>query len=560
MTQGDPREQQDLASEGFHSAGSAGGDQAATIPTPMGAAPGGQPSVTVPATMAAPAAMTVPTGTVAQAATTATTATTAASASTVPSAATTNPARPTLPDVTTPEGLAAARDLLQRALDITSRHAGRTSGQSWATTRPNPAAQATATRVPTTHPSAPAWTAAPSTASVVPQAQPSVPAWNAALPASGVVPPTQSSAAGWAYTPSTANVVPTLTPSTTSVPTSASVTTPRLRSTIAAYDGVSLEGIPAAAGYGFGVSPVGMRFTPMSQGATGPIASTYYGGMPSHIKYAVRMIQPFHSDHATVDKAKLFWDSFARATTELEEQLRIIHLLQLIVRLKTTKRSRGMSAEVWGDLVKSLCDEAQCFDPTMRYQYFLSGLRNREWKAALSSAMASTIQQAVLILLQRGMHIPVEDDADFADEKSSEKKSEDSAVKEMMEMLRQNQSLIMQQQAELERATRSPRRPSYAAVAYKTQPVVPPPMPPTLPIVDPSTVAGNDSPAGTASSKGMLPRRAWPRLETKATMVVGKDSPVVKVAVQACVRASGVQMAAQTQAVAPAQGTQPTQQ
>ncbi|EGZ21875.1 hypothetical protein PHYSODRAFT_285667 [Phytophthora sojae] len=343
----------------------------------------------------------------------------------------------------------------------------------------------------------------------------------------------------------------------------------------------------------------------MSQGATGPIASTYYGGMPSHVKNAVRIIQPFHSDHATVDKAKLFWDSFARATTGLEEQLRIsafreclkgkpaeewwmyskidsfetlrirfhnqficLSPLQLIERLKTTKRSHGMSAEVWGDLVKSLCDEAQCFDPTMKYQYFLSELRNREWKAALSSAMASTIQQAVLILLQRGMHIPVEDDADFADEKSSENKSEDSAVKEMMEMLRQNQSLIMQQQAELARAPRSQlrrgrvrdptcraasdaERSAYAAYCALLRGSVRDPTctrkmgvpcvaAATCSDAAGSTVAGNDSPAGTASSKDMLPRSARPRLETKATMVVGKDSPVVKVAVEACVRTSGV--------------------
>ncbi|EGZ24442.1 hypothetical protein PHYSODRAFT_284928 [Phytophthora sojae] len=299
----------------------------------------------------------------------------------------------------------------------------------------------------------------------------------------------------------------------------------------------------------------------MSQGATGPIASTYYGGMPSHINNAVRMIQPFHSDHATADKAKLFWDPFARATTGLEEQLRIsvfreclkgkpaeewwmyskidsfetlripfhnqficLSPLQLIERLKTTKRPAACPPR------------CGCFDPTMRYQYFLSGLRNREWKAALSSAMASTIQQAVLILLQRGMHIPVEDDADFADDKSSEKKSKDSAVKEMMEMLRQNQSLIMQQQAELARAPRgSVRDPTCTRKMG-----VPCVAAATCSDAAGSTVAGNDSPAGTASSKDMLPRSARSRLETKATMVVGKDSPVVKVAVKACVRASGV--------------------
>ncbi|KAG3073912.1 hypothetical protein PI125_g22140 [Phytophthora idaei] len=50
---------------------------------------------------------------------------------------------------------------------------------------------------------------------------------------------------------------------------------------------------------------------------------TGYGGMPSHIKNAVKMIQPFYSENATVEKAKSFWNAFERATVGLDEQLRL---------------------------------------------------------------------------------------------------------------------------------------------------------------------------------------------------------------------------------------------
>ncbi|KAG6624031.1 uncharacterized protein IUM83_02216 [Phytophthora cinnamomi] len=612
MTQGDTREQQDSASEGFHSAGSAeAGRGRAHYDGGARDDPGDSHVI----------------------------------GSSGAECRDDRPFASDLPDLTTPEGLRAARDIVARAVAITSQHAAQTAGQSWANVGPGPVNNSSAgTRttgmssaavpqapgsgfiplsgsvpagpVPTTSSgsaippvgtvpsnaasgqgvplvvppaqlSATAWTATPSAAGAVPPStgtgilpvgtvpsgsgsgfgapyvapptQPSALAWTAAP---GTVPPALPNAAALNYTPSTTNTVPTPIPCASPAPASTPTPAPRLRSAIASYDGISLEGMPSAAGYGYGVSPVGIQFVGAStstltggvpaantavpqpvygtlasvnQGAPLPSApgtsTNYYGGMPSHIKNAVRMIRPFRSDNATVDKAKLFWDSFVRATTGLEEQLCIsafreclkckpaeewwmyskidsfetlrirfhnqficLSPLQLMERLKTTKRSRGMSAEVWGDLVKSLCDEAQCFDPSMRYQYFLSGLRNREWKAALSSAVVSTIQQAVLILLQRGMHIPVEDDADFADEKSPEKKSEDSTLKEMMVMLQQNQNLIMQQQAELARAPRSPRRPSYAAAAYESQPVAQPSVqnaiPATVPTVPFTPVKG----------------------------------------------------------------------
>ncbi|KAE8903249.1 hypothetical protein PF007_g25626 [Phytophthora fragariae] len=243
-------------------------------------------------------------------------------------------------------------------------------------------------------------------------------------------------------------------------------------------------------------------------GATSTTAGTTttsaYGGMPSRIKNAVKMIQPFYSEGSTVEKARAFWNAFERATVGLEEQQRLsafreclkgktaedwwmyslipgfetlrtrfhnhfvcLTPLQMIERVKNAKRTRGMSAEVWGDLISGLCNEAQCYDPQMRYQYFLSGLRNREWKAALNTLMVNSIEGTVIVLLAKNMHQPVEDDADFVDAAPSKTPSENAAVLQMMQMLQQTQNLILQQQQDLARSPRSPRRPTYAAAAYE---------------------------------------------------------------------------------------------
>ncbi|KAE9004581.1 hypothetical protein PF010_g13168 [Phytophthora fragariae] len=139
----------------------------------------------------------------------------------------------------------------------------------------------------------------------------------------------------------------------------------------------------------------------------GTTTTTAYGGMPSRFNNAVKMIQPFYSEGSTVEKARAFWNAFERAPVGLEEQLRLsafkeclkgktaedwwmyslipdfetlrtrfhnqfvcLTPSQMIERLKKAKRTRGMSAEVWGDLISGLRNEAQCYDPQMRCQYF----------------------------------------------------------------------------------------------------------------------------------------------------------------------------------------------
>ncbi|KAE8961840.1 hypothetical protein PR002_g29779, partial [Phytophthora rubi] len=125
MTRGDQGEQEDRMSEGFHSTGSGGGEPQ-NNPTAEAAGP-------------PPASE----GTAHQGA---------------PSAIATNPARPDLPvpDMSTPEGLAAARSVLQRAMEIASRQTLQSPEPSWADERPQSAqAAARGTSVPAPYESTP---------------------------------------------------------------------------------------------------------------------------------------------------------------------------------------------------------------------------------------------------------------------------------------------------------------------------------------------------------------------------------------------------------------------
>ncbi|KAE9334996.1 hypothetical protein PR003_g13237 [Phytophthora rubi] len=133
-----------------------------------------------------------------------------------------------------------------------------------------------------------------------------------------------------------------------------------------------------------------------------------------------------------------------------------------------------MPAEVWGDLIQGLCDEAQCFGPRMRYHYFLSGLRNKEWKTALSTAMVNSIQQAVDVLLYKNMDIPVKDDAT------------------------PTSLMWWQQQREL---AQSPSRSNYAAAAFENA------APPTPSPIYPQSTPANVPQGSVASAKDRMCKR-----------------------------------------------------
>ncbi|ETO58790.1 hypothetical protein F444_22826 [Phytophthora nicotianae P1976] len=118
-------------------------------------------------------------------------------------------------------------------------------------------------------------------------------------------------------------------------------------------------------------------------------------------------------------------NDFETTRTRFHNQFVCQTPLQLIERLQTTKRFKGMSAEVWGDQVSSLCDAAQCFDPQMRYEYFLSGLRNSEWKAALATT---------------------KNESEFENDWSKNDESARAMVRQVMGMVQQTQNLLVQQQ------------------------------------------------------------------------------------------------------------------
>ncbi|KAE9090002.1 hypothetical protein PF006_g25248 [Phytophthora fragariae] len=126
MTRGDQGEQEDRMSEGFHSTGSGGGE------------PQNNPTAEAAGTPPPASEGTAHQG--------------------VPSAIATNPARPDLPvpDMSTPEGLAAARSVLQRAMGIASRQTLQSPEPSWADERPQSAqAAARGTSVPAPYESTP---------------------------------------------------------------------------------------------------------------------------------------------------------------------------------------------------------------------------------------------------------------------------------------------------------------------------------------------------------------------------------------------------------------------
>ncbi|KAE9211857.1 hypothetical protein PF005_g10849 [Phytophthora fragariae] len=269
-----------------------------------------------------------------------------------------------------------------------------------------------------------------------------------------------------------------------------------MRTAIAAYGGYALQDVATPSDPKSAVSstPAQPAVTNGPTPATGTAAAYRFSGMPSHIKNAVRMIQPFYSENSTVDKARAFWEAFERATVGLDESLRLSAFREwlkgkpgeewwMYSRIEDFETLRKCGVTSSKDFVtKRSASTHACVTS------ILSGLRNKEWKTALSTAMVNSIQQAVSVLLYKNMHIPVEDDADFADVVASTSKNaaEGTLLSQMMQMLQANQNLILQQQRELAQSPRSPRRSNYAAAAFEN--AAPPTQAPSYPQGTPASV------------------------------------------------------------------------
>ncbi|KAG3140291.1 hypothetical protein PI126_g16077 [Phytophthora idaei] len=75
----------------------------------------------------------------------------------------------------------------------------------------------------------------------------------------------------------------------------------------------------------------------------------------------------------------------------------------------------------------------------------------------------NTIPQAVTVLLYKSMHMPNEDDAEFADKTKAKPVPENAMKQQMMTMMQQTENLLVQQKQQLARSPRSPRRVEHAA-------------------------------------------------------------------------------------------------
>ncbi|KAE9130213.1 hypothetical protein PF001_g16107, partial [Phytophthora fragariae] len=214
MTRGDQGEQEDRMSEGFHSTGSGGGEPQNN---PAAEAAGPPPASEGTAHQGAPSAIA------------------------------SNPTRPDLPvpDMSTPEGLAAARSVLQRAMEIASRQTLQSPEPSWADERPQSAqAAAGGTSVPAPYESTPGddsqvlRISSPQTTGV--HFQPTGaeasnfgPTWGGlySSPPSQSAAPLQPTMPTWSNSPVYGGAATPQTPGPT----------PRMRTAIAAYGGYALQ-------------------------------------------------------------------------------------------------------------------------------------------------------------------------------------------------------------------------------------------------------------------------------------------------------------------------------
>ncbi|RAW22131.1 hypothetical protein PC110_g21424 [Phytophthora cactorum] len=189
-------------------------------------------------------------------------------------------------------------------------------------------------------------------------------------------------------------------------------------------------------------------------GSYGVPASTGYQtrnypliGIPNELRSAVKVIVPFHSDTDTSERAAAFWRFIEKCTNGVDSQMRLTAFeqclqgkagqkwwcnsridsfdtrrvrfhsdficqkpAQLWNRLKTAKRNRGKSAEKWRHRISTMCVAIDYNEPRMRFEFFLDGLRNKQMRAMLNSS----IPEACALLLYTNLHLPVEEEEEFA--------------------------------------------------------------------------------------------------------------------------------------------------
>ncbi|OWZ03594.1 LOW QUALITY PROTEIN: hypothetical protein PHMEG_00024645 [Phytophthora megakarya] len=166
-----------------------------------------------------------------------------------------------------------------------------------------------------------------------------------------------------------------------------------------------------------------------------------YGGIPTELWNAVKVIIPFYSDNATNERAAAFWRSFEKCTNGMNDDLRLTAFEQCLKgkiwnRLRTAKRNRGESAEEWGDHIIRMCEALNYFEPRMRFEFFTDSIRNKQMRAMLNASMATSIDDACSLLLYKYMHLPIEEEDEFADTTSAVSPSQQDLLKETQQLNR----------------------------------------------------------------------------------------------------------------------------
>ncbi|OWZ16734.1 hypothetical protein PHMEG_0009429 [Phytophthora megakarya] len=119
-------------------------------------------------------------------------------------------------------------------------------------------------------------------------------------------------------------------------------------------------------------------------------------------------------------------------------------------RLKCAKRNRDEAAE-------ELCEALNYNEPRMQYEFFYDGIRNKKMRAVLNASMASSIEEACTLLLYKNVHLPVEEDDEFAETTTSQVTKGSSAKDELLRQTQRLNMLLLQQQQNSRPAPRSPR-------------------------------------------------------------------------------------------------------
>ncbi|OWY98036.1 hypothetical protein PHMEG_00031301 [Phytophthora megakarya] len=206
-------------------------------------------------------------------------------------------------------------------------------------------------------------------------------------------------------------------------------------------------------------------------------------GIPTDLRNAVKVILPFQSEKASYELAAAFWRSFEKCTNGMRDDLRLTAFEQCLKgktgqewwynsrienfrQLKDRFHNRFLSqtpAQMWNRLKSAkrnrkepLCEALNYNEPRMQYEFFYDGIRNKKTRAVLNASMASSIEEACTLLLYKNVHLPVEEDDEFAEMTTSSVTKGGSAKDELLPETQRLNMLLLQQQQNLRPAPRSP--------------------------------------------------------------------------------------------------------